>query len=120
MTLSREKPKIDPSGSEDAEHLERTAIDADLLSNCPVSGRIVEQVLQHVRTNHADIASGRAFTFGPATSDIDRHAVDIKHRDRLDAADAHVLRLLIGVLHGLDRISRDADTPARRTQPLDR
>ncbi len=109
--------------TERLEHAENEigpAINADLLSDGPVSRRIIEQVLQHVRTNDADVASGRSFTLGPDATDVDRHAIDIKHRDRVYATDANVFRLLIGILHGLERIRCNADSPARGTQSLNR
>src|SRR6185369_13711187 len=105
---------------EHAENEIRPPIDAYLLSDSPVSGRIIKQVLQHVGTNDADVASGCTFTLGPDAADIDRHAIDIKHRDRLYATNANVFGFLIGILDGLDRIRRKTDAPARRTQSLNR
>src|SRR5215216_5542830 len=117
--IARE-PEYRTQRLEHAENEIRPAVNADLLAHCPVSRRVVKEVFQHVRTNDADLASGSAFTLGPDPADIDRYAIDIKHRDRIDAAYAHVLRLLIRILHRLDRICGDANTPARRTQPRNR
>src|SRR6185437_7840258 len=77
-------------------------------------------ILQHVRTENRDVTTRCAFTLGPDASRIDAHSVDIKHRDRLDAAYPHILRFLIVVLDRLDRISGDSHTPTRRTQALNR
>src|SRR6185437_2662128 len=76
---------------EHAEYQVRPAIDAELLAHRSVRGRVGKQILQHVRTDNTDVTTGCAFTLGPDASRIDAHAVDIKHRDRLDAADSHIL-----------------------------
>src|SRR6185436_2234409 len=98
----------------------RPAVDSNLLPNGSVGWRIIEQVLQHVRTNHADLTTGSSFAVGPDASGIDRHTVDIEHRNRIDTANPYVLCLLIVVLDSLNRIRGDADTPARRTRAQNR
>ena len=105
------------------EHTEneiRPPVDPDLLSDSPVSRRVAKKVLQHVWSNHADLASRSTFAFGPDATSINTHAVDIKHRDRIDAAYANVLRFLIGILDSFTRVRRDSDSPARRTESRDR
>src|SRR6185436_3403373 len=69
---------------------------------------------------NTDITSGCTFTLGPNTAHTYTHAVDIKHRGRIDTAYANVLGFLIGVLNSLNRIRRDSHTPAGSTQALNR
>src|SRR6185436_6909108 len=62
--------------------------------------------------------SGCTFTLRPNTAHTYTHAVNIKHRRRIDTAYANVLGFLIGVLNSLNRIRRDPHPPACSTQAL--
>src|ERR1044072_2080961 len=102
-----------------AEHQIRPAVDPNFLATGSVRRCIIEQVLQHIWANGTNLTTRSSFAFGPYASDIDRHAVDIKHRDRIDTAYPHVLCFLIVVLDGLNSIRSNPNTPARGTRPRD-
>src|SRR5688572_23603395 len=71
--------------SQRLEHTENkiwTTVDTDLLADGLVRRCVGKQVLEHVRTDHADLASGVTFALGPDPSYVETDAVDVKHRDR--------------------------------------
>src|ERR1044072_4189825 len=59
-----------------AEHQIRPSVAPNFLANGSVRRCIIEQVLQHIWANDANLTTRSSLAFGPDPSDIDRHAID--------------------------------------------
>ena len=65
--------------------------------------RIVRKKIRHdVRTNDTNISARRAFALGPKATDVDRNAVNLKHRDRINPPHRDSVDFLIAALRRLN------------------